>query len=139
MYDFKLVNLEYNNDRNPYPMCALVKWDNYIQFIGTKLNLANNDDIFIQDDIRKTLIEYFNAYPKDYFGGLKKNYIVAWLEKQGEHKSIGWKDSDEKYLFWALLSIQKDIAASEINGVNTKDLNDCVKWLYSLKQRIKEE
>ena len=33
--------------------------------------------------IRKTLIEYFNAYPKDYFGGLKKNYIVAWLEKQG--------------------------------------------------------
>ena len=38
MYDFKLVNLEYNNDRNPYPMCALVKWDNYIQFIGTKLN-----------------------------------------------------------------------------------------------------
>ena len=91
------------------------------------------------DKIRKTLIEYFNAYPKDYFGGLKKNYIVAWLEKQGEQKSIGWKDSDEKYLFWALLSIQKDIAASEINGVNTKDLNDCVKWLYSLKQRIKEE
>ena len=89
--------------------------------------------------IRKTLIKYFDAYPKDYFGGLKKNYIVAWLEKQGEQKSIGWKDSDEKYLFWALLSIQKDIAASEINGVNTKDLNDCVKWLYSLKQRIKEE
>lgn len=58
------------------------------------------------------------------------------LEKQGEKKPIEWKDSDEKYLFWALLSIQKDIAASEINGVNTKDLNDCVKWLYSLKQRI---
>ena len=57
MYDFKLVNLEYNNDRNPYPMCALVKWDNYIQFIGTKLNLANNDAIFIQNEIGKTLIE----------------------------------------------------------------------------------
>ena len=38
MYDFKLVNLEYNIVRNPYPMCALVKWGNYIQFIGTKLN-----------------------------------------------------------------------------------------------------
>ena len=38
MYDFKLVNLENNIDRNPYPMCALVKWGNYIQFIGTKLN-----------------------------------------------------------------------------------------------------
>lgn len=58
------------------------------------------------------------------------------LEKQGEQEPIKWKDSDEKYLFWALLSIQKDIAASEINGVNTKDLNDCVRWLYSLKQRI---
>lgn len=143
------------------------------------------------EKIRKTLIEYFNAYPKEYFGGLKKRYIVAWLEKQdgkysggtskewtindaailkelidflengtaklqhdltryanwlkiqftpiekqGEKKPIEWKDSDEKYLFWALLSIQKDIAASKINGVNTKDLNDCVKWLYSLKQRI---
>ena len=115
--------------------------------------------------IRKTLIKYFNVYPKDYYGELKKSYIIAWLEKQGEkkvsyttivetgdgginalvtrelptdgeQKPIEWKDSDEKYLFWALLSIQKDIAASEINGVNTKDLNDCVKWLYSLKQRI---
>lgn len=56
--------------------------------------------------------------------------------KKGEQEPIEWKDSDEKYLFWALLSIQKDIAASEINGVNTKGLNDCVKWLYSLKQRI---
>lgn len=64
---------------------------------------------------------------------------IAWLEKQGEQEPIKWKDSDEKYLFWALLSIQKDIAASEINGVNTKDLNDCVRWLYSLKQRIKGE
>ena len=37
--------------------------------------------------IRKTLIEYFNAYPKEYFGGLKKRYIVAWLEKQDKQKS----------------------------------------------------
>ena len=64
---------------------------------------------------------------------------IAWLEKQGGQEPIEWKDSDEKYLFWALLSIQKDIAASEINGVNTKDLNDCVKWLYSIKRRIKGE
>ena len=71
-----------------------------------------------------------------------EKYQQGWhdaLEKQGEQEPIEWKDSDEKYLFWALLSIQKDIAASEINGVNTKDLNDCVKWLYSLKQRIKGE
>ena len=34
--------------------------------------------------IRKTLIEYFNVYPKDYYGELKKSHILAWLEKQGE-------------------------------------------------------
>lgn len=33
--------------------------------------------------IRKELIEYFNVYPKDYFGELKKSHILAWLEKQG--------------------------------------------------------
>lgn len=41
-----------------------------------------------EERIRKTLIEYFNAYPKDYFGGLKKSYIVAWLEKQDEQDKI---------------------------------------------------
>lgn len=36
--------------------------------------------------IRKTLIEYFNAYPKDYYGELKKSHILAWLKKQ---ESVG--------------------------------------------------
>lgn len=35
------------------------------------------------EKIRKTLIEYFDAYPKDYYGALKKSHIIAWLEKQG--------------------------------------------------------
>lgn len=89
--------------------------------------------------IRKAVIEMIHDTPnieceENY--NVRKEDVLAWLEKQGEKKPIEWKDSDEKYLFWALSSIQKDIAASEINGVNTKDLNDCVKWLYSLKQRI---
>ena len=33
------------------------------------------------EKIRKTLIEYFNAYPKDYYGELKRDSILAWLEK----------------------------------------------------------
>lgn len=73
---------------------------------------------------------------KEHNNFFKEVEYDGYLEKQGEQEPIKWKDSDEKYLFWALLSIQKDIAASEINGVNTKDLNDCVRWLYSLKQRI---
>lgn len=110
--------------------------DESIGFANTIFPELNESE---DEKIRKTLIEYFNVYPKDYYGALKKSHIIAWLEKQGEKKPIEWKDSDEKYLFWALLSIQKDIAASEINGINTKDLNDCVRWLYSLKQRIKGE
>ena len=38
------------------------------------------------EKIRKTLIEYFNAYPKDYYGELKKSHILAWLEKQCKQK-----------------------------------------------------
>lgn len=61
---------------------------------------ANNDQKYVLESlfpelkesederIRKTLIEYFNAYPKDYFGGLKKSYLLAWLEKQGEEDKI---------------------------------------------------
>ena len=43
--------------------------------------------------IRKTLIEYFNAYPKDYYGELKKSHILTWLEKQGE-KPAEWKQEN---------------------------------------------
>lgn len=100
--------------------------DNYSHEIWHKLmeNFKNIKDYHIgcndvSDIVLNAIIDSYN-----------------WFEKQGEQEPIKWKDSDEKYLFWALLSIQKDIAASEINGVNTKDLNDCVRWLYSLKQRI---
>ena len=96
-------------------------------------NMSNKDD----ERLRKTTISFLKDFAKQGYENAVE--CIDWLEKQGEQKPIEWKDSDEKYLFWALLSIQKDIAASEINGVNTKDLNDCVKWLYSLKQRIKEE
>lgn len=49
------------------------------------------------EKIRKTLIEYFNAYPKDYYGELKKSHILAWLEKQGGQKPA-WSALDERNL-----------------------------------------
>ena len=36
------------------------------------------------EKIRKTLIKYFNVYPKDYYGELKTSSIIGWLEKIGE-------------------------------------------------------
>jgi len=56
------------------------------------------------EKIRKTLIEYFNAYPKDYFGGLKKRYIVAWLEKQG----TSYTKRDVDYAFVEGMAFAKD-------------------------------
>ncbi len=44
--------------------------------------------------VKKTLIEYFNAYPKDYYGELKKSHILAWLEKQAENNK--WKPSKDE-------------------------------------------
>lgn len=50
--------------------------------------------------IRKTLIEYFNAYPKDYYGELKKSHILAWLEKQGDKCFVNFDEAEkEKYDF----------------------------------------
>lgn len=117
-----LVKNGYTNNKD------IIKYaDNYSHEIWHKLmdNFKNIKDYHIgcndvSDIVLNAIIDAYN-----------------WLEKKGEQEPIEWKDSDEKYLFWALLSIQKDIVASEISGVNTKDLNDCVKWLYSLKQRIK--
>ena len=58
--------------------------DEYIGFTNTIFpELKESED----DRIRKTLIEYFNAYPKDYYGELKKSHILAWLEKQGKCKT----------------------------------------------------
>lgn len=119
--DNNLVKNGYTDNKD------IIKYaDNYSHEIWHKLmdNFKNIKDYHIgcndvSDIVLNAIIDAYN-----------------WLEKQGEQEPIEWKDSDEKYLFWALLSIQKDIAASEINGVNTKDLNDCVRWLYSLKQRI---
>ena len=36
LYDFKLVNKDEKKEHGPYPICALVKWDNYIRFMASE-------------------------------------------------------------------------------------------------------
>jgi len=55
------------------------KYIAWLEKQNDKRSVLNKED----EKIRKTLIEYFNAYPKDYYGELKKSHILAWLEKQG--------------------------------------------------------
>ena len=74
LYDFKLVNKEGTNELTSYPFCALVKKDNYIQFIGSELILSNKNNVQRSTDLIKPLIEskeyslgYFSNYSNDFY------------------------------------------------------------------------
>ena len=112
--------------------------------------------------IRKTLIKYFDAYPKDYYGALKKSHILAWLEKQckqkvsyativetgngginalvtgelpidGEQKSIEWSTDDKN----KLLIIEQILNCADLL-ISSQELTEIKNWLKSLKQRVGE-
>lgn len=51
--------------------------------------LEKNDE-----NLRKTLIKLFTEDPGQQYGGYTKEKILAWLEKQGEQKSV-WGEEDE--------------------------------------------
>ena len=74
LYDFKLVNKEGTNELSSYPFCALVKKDNYIQFVGSAFILSNKNNVQRNSDLNKTLIEskefslgYFSNYSNDFY------------------------------------------------------------------------
>lgn len=57
---------------------------------------------------------------------------LAWLEKQGEQKSVEWSEYDEhkvKDIIYFLNSAKKHYAS-------TVELDACVRWLWSLLQRM---
>lgn len=91
------------------------------------------------EKIRKTLIEYFNAYPKDYFGGLKKSCLLAWLEKQGSepnwcYHKVNLSNCSEEYRKayydgWNNCNMQHSQCKSEGNDV-VKCLINGMKFYY---------
>ena len=57
---------------------------------------------------------------------------LAWLEKQGEQKPVEWSEYDEhkiKDIIYFLSSAKKHYAS-------TVELDACVRWLWSLLQRM---
>ena len=74
LYDFKLVNKNNNYEQTYYNICALVKKDNYIQFIGSKFKLNDKNNVEKSTDLNKTLIEakanslgYFRNGSNDFY------------------------------------------------------------------------
>ena len=58
---------------------------------------------------------------------------IAWLEKQGEQKPVEWSEYDEhkvKDIIYFLNSAKKHYAS-------TVELDACVRWLWSLLQRMR--
>ena len=57
---------------------------------------------------------------------------IAWLEKQGEQKPVEWSEYDEhkvKDIIYFLNSAKQ-------HYTSTVELDACVRWLWSLLQRI---
>ena len=74
LYDFKLKNKEGKNEADPYPICALIKRNKQIQFLGTKYRLSDSNNIGREKDSFKSLIDaktysqgYFNNYTNDFY------------------------------------------------------------------------
>ena len=74
LYDFKLANREGETDSNSYPICALIKYENKIQFVGTEYGLKLRSNIWRNQDKYKSLTDakeysqgYFNNYTNDFY------------------------------------------------------------------------
>ena len=74
LYDFKLKNKEGDTESDSYPICALIKHDNKIQFVGTAYFLKESNNIGRDQDKYKALIDaktnsqgYFNNYTTDFY------------------------------------------------------------------------
>lgn len=84
----------------------------------------------ISKEIIKHLISFNNGCYKKPSEDIIDNW-VAWLEKQGEHKSV-WSEEDEKFFKTTLWHITNSVS----NGKSTDVHCDTTDWLKSLKDRV---
>ena len=65
--------------------------------------------------------------------GISQKQCFAWLEKQGEQKSIEWDEYDEMYVSALIAIVRKDDAT----GKNLRDT--LTGWLRCLQGRFKKD
>lgn len=82
--------------------------------------------------IRKDIIAIFKGQIPYTSEEDAKKYI-AWLEKQGEQKSM-WTEEDES----KVEDIIYFLNTAKTHYASTKALDDCIDWLKSLKQRMEQ-
>lgn len=81
------------------------------------------------------LVEYTRGRRIGYNGHISQDEMVAWLEKQGEQKSVEFKwSADDKN---KLLIIEQILNCANLL-ISSQELTEIKNWLKSLKQRIGE-
>lgn len=104
------------------------KEDNVKEFADYLIPELKEDN---DERIRKKLISYFSNVPG--FSSLEYNYsitkeeVIAWLEKQGDHKPTEWSEENEQMINDIIEAIDKQYAVS--------DYQEMVTWLKSIKYR----
>ena len=76
LYDFKLVNKDENKENGPYPICALIKMDNNINFFASEYNFGDN--ITRSDDKNRNLTSA-KTYTQGYFNNYTNHLILLLI------------------------------------------------------------
>ena len=78
---------------------------------------------------RKEIVRFIRMEVEDKIVG---NKWLAWLENQGEKEPVEWSEKDEHKV--------KDIIyflnSAKVHYASDVELNGCIKWLWSLLQRM---
>ena len=80
LYDFKLINKENGVSNNPYPMYAIINWNNKIQILSTAYNIENrnSEDKKRQEDKVKELISIKNHTQGYFSDGSNHFYYMTY-------------------------------------------------------------
>ena len=87
LYDFKLVNKEQDYQNGPYQICALVKSDDYIKFIGNKYYLSESNNIHKEtNELTKDLIRA-KKYSLGNFNNFTNNFYYITYNNVSDFSS----------------------------------------------------
>lgn len=99
------------------------------------LELTESED----ESIRKAMINYFTN-GKEYLSltPYSKEDYIAWLEKQGDQKSVEWSEEDESTLNDITHNIHFAETHRNVTGSSAME-REQVNWLKSLRSRVQSQ
>lgn len=126
----KFNGFHLHDNLNPTSVVGVicVESDRCYDVVVESIELLESEDEKIKKAIIATIHLYYGEPLED-----EAKDMLAWLEKQGEHKSV-WSEEDEKFFKTALWHITNSVS----NGKSTDVHCDTTDWLKSLKDRVQQ-